>query len=900
MSLAPHPKERTMIRFPVWLSFAAASLACAAMAPCCAFAAGAEAAEADSLRCRRLAMPPVVGGPAVEPQYAPDRKVDILHLALDVTPDFQKHAVRGEMTMTFKPVGKPLDTLRLDAMDLAVESVTCTAKLAGHQVTGKEIVIAFAEPAPPDRETRLAIRYAAQPAKGLYFRTPENGARAADTHLWSQGESIEARHWFPCHDYPNAKFTSEVTCRVPEGMIVLSNGREASATKDPATGLVAVRWVQEKPHVSYLVALVAGYFTALEDRHRDVPLRFYAPPSDAKEAPASFAGTKEAMAFFEREIGVPFPWAQYGQVVVHDFHFGGMENTTLTTLHERTLHRPETETLVTSEPLMAHELAHQWFGDYVTCKDWSHLWLNEGFATYYEHLFAGHRHGRDELLYALCRDARRIVQEPAASARPIVTRRYATPGEQFDHRAYQKGAWVLHMLRGRLGDALFRRCVKTFLDRHPFGTVVTQDLNAVVEELSGRSFDRFFDQWVHHAHHPELEIGYGWDEKAKLARVSVRQAQPVGDRVPIFHFPLALRFKSKSGVVDHRVEVREKEEDFYVPLPGAPEIVRIDPEFALLAQVRFAPPVEMLYAQLADPTDMVGRLIAAERLADRKDAAAIARLKEALQGDAFYGVRIEAAESLRKIHTDDALDALIDSRAQPDARVRNAVAGALAGFYHPRALEALRKVLETERNPGILATALRGLGPYPQAAVRDALRSALAAESYRHRLAEAAADAMRAQDDPAYLAPLREALGRRESAFTSHGFAAGLDALGFLARRERSRDAEREFIAGYLHHKRERFRLAAIAALGALEDPKAIPILESLAAAAKETPSQREAEKALAALRAANKPADHLKDLRQELLDLRKESGRLNRELEDVKKRIEAVTPNKQEQKSDK
>jgi hypothetical protein len=146
----------------------------------------------------------------------------------------------------------------------------------------------------------------------------------------------------------------------------------------------------------------------------------------------------------------------------------------------------------------------------------------------------------------------------------------------------------------------------------------------------------------------------------------------------------------------------------------------------------------------------------------------------------------------------------------------------------------------------------------------------------------------------------QEALGRRESAFTSHGFAAGLDALGFLARRERSRDAEREVIAGYLHHKRERFRLAAIAALGALEDPKAIPILESLASAAKETPSQREAEKALAALRAANKPADHLKDLRQELLDLRKESGRLNRELEDVKKRIEAVTPKGQEQKADK
>ena len=149
--------------------------------------------------------------------------------------------MRGSVTLTFQPVAKPLDELQLDAVDLTVSAVTCSARLAGYQVTEKEIVVTFATPAPVGRETKLTIRYSAQPTEGLYFRTPSNGYPAGDAQVWSQGESMEHRHWFPCYDYPNAKFTSEVTCHVPEGMTVLSNGRQVSETKDPATGLVAVR-----------------------------------------------------------------------------------------------------------------------------------------------------------------------------------------------------------------------------------------------------------------------------------------------------------------------------------------------------------------------------------------------------------------------------------------------------------------------------------------------------------------------------------------------------------------------------------------------------------------------------------------------------------------------------------
>ena len=833
----------------------------------------------------------VTAGTPIENKYAPDRKVDIRHIALDVTPDFQKCTVHGEMTLTFAPIAKPLDELRLDGIDLTVEAVTCPEKLAGYQATDKEIIVTFAAPIPPGRETSVTIRYSAQPVKGLYFRTPATGYPTADMHLWTQGESIEARHWFPCYDYPNAKFTSEITCRVPAGMVVLSNGRKVSETADPATGLVAVRWMQEKPHVNYLLTLVAGHIATLEDKYRNIPLRFYTPASDAPQAALSFAPTKPAMEFYEREIGVPYPWAQYGQVVVRDFTMGGMENTTLTTLTDRTLHTTETENITSSEGLVAHELAHQWFGDLVTCKDWSHVWLNEGFATYYALLFAAQQHGREELLYGLLSSAQGIFEQSTNQPeRAIVFRRYDKPMEQFDYRAYPKGAWVLHMLRSQLGEDLYRRCIKTYLERHAYGTVVTEDLNAVIEELSGRSFDRFFDEWVYHPGMPVLEVTSSWDEKTKLAKVGIRQTQPLNDTTGLFHFPLTLRFKSKAGTVDQHVEIKAKDEDFYIPLPQAPDIVRVDPELTVLAKVNFKESKAMLYAQLADAADVVGRLLAAGQLTEERDLTTIAKLCDALQHDAFYGVRIKASEALRKIHNDDALDALLTALPQTDARVRNAVVGDIAGFFNPRACEALRGVLEHERNPAILATALKGLGPYHQPAIRETLLKFLQRESYHNQLANAAIAAMRAQDDPVFMAPLRTALSQHETAFVSSGFTDALNALGYLARNEKDRDNVREFIAGYLNHKRERFQVAAIAALGALEDPKAIALLETFARATKETPQQEAATKAIADLRMVNKPHDNLKDLRQEMLDLQKELQRQNKELEELKKRVEGTS----------
>jgi aminopeptidase N len=444
------------------------------------------------------------------------------------------------------------------------------------------------------------------------------------------------------------------------------------------------------------------------------------------------------------------------------------------------------------------------------------------------------------------------------------------------------------MLRSQLGEELYRRCIKTYLERHQYDTVVTEDLNAVLEELSGRSYDQFFDQWVYHAHHPELDVSYSWDERGKLAKLSVAQNQKLSDTVLLFRFPLTIGFKTAAGKVERHITVKEKSEDFYFALPEAPKLVRVDPHFTLLAKVKFAVPESMLHEQLTEADDVIGRVLAVEQLSSRKDRATVEKLKALLQKDPFHGVRSEAARALRGIHTDEAFAALKESLDQPDARVRQQVVRALGGHYRDEACAALQLSVEQEKNPDIVAVAARALGAYAKPLVREALLRLLKSESYRNTLADAAIGAIRAQDDPSYLEPLRKALEERQADFTSSGFGAGLETLAHLARNQENKDAVREFLLGQVQHRTRRVQLAAIRALGNLGDPKALAVLETFVAAPKESPEREAADRALAALRAVKKPNDEWRDLRNEVLDLKKANREMRNELEQLKKKVEA------------
>ncbi len=851
-------------------------------------AAIADAAESE-LVIRQTGESQALAPHPASPQrrYAPDRVVHIRHFELDITPNFTNRTIDGQARIQFTPSLNPVTQLKLDAVDLTIQSVTSSEPIQAWQAQDDQVVITFAKPLTPEKVATLTVHYSGQPTKGIYFRTPEMGYKPGDTHLFSQGEAEDSRYWFPLIDAPNEKFSSEVTCRVPEGMTVISNGRLVSTEKDAATGLLVFHWSQEKPHSSYLITLVAGYFQKLEDRYHEVPLTFWTPPSEITQATNSFRDTREIMDFFETEIGVPYPWAKYDQICVNDFVEGGMENTSATTLTDSTLFLDATENIHSSELLVAHEMAHQWFGDLVTCKDWSDIWLNEGFATYYEALFHGHKHGRDALIYELYGNARGILAQ-GDDTNAIVRNNYGDAMSVFGYLAYPKGGWVLHMLRSQLGEDLYRRCIQTYLNRHAYRNVQTEDLRAVIHELSGRSFESFFDQWLYHAHHPELEVSYRWDEATKLAKVSIQQVQTLSPQVLLFDFPLTVRFQGPFGTNDEVVQVKDHDNDFYFPLASAPKSVRIDPDYTLLAKIHFDVSREMLQAYLANTNDLMGRLIAVDKLSTEHDHESVKLLQQTLQNDPFYGVRIEAAQALDTIHSDEALDALIASTNQPDARVRQKVIGQLGSFYRESAYNAIRQSLAQEKNPEVVATAIQGLAPYAMDGVRQTLLHQLTTESYRDRLCGAAIEAMRSQDDPVYLAALLEHLGQRATNLQTHVLSRGIDAVAYLARNEEKKDIVREFVLRFVNDPRESVKLASLTALGTLGDPKALPVLKTFARAAKESRERKRAEEAISTLRSTRKPVDDFKNLREEVLTLQKEGRDLRKELDDLKKKVHA------------
>ncbi|MCC6491453.1 MAG: M1 family metallopeptidase [Pirellulales bacterium] len=822
-------------------------------------------------------------------QYAPVRQVDLLHIKLDVTPDFKKHTVSGTATLRFKPLGEPLGSLRLDGIDLDVREVKGSHAVRDFSTDDQSVTIVFEKAIAVGEEGSVEIAYSAAPVQGFFFRTAEMGLPAGDDHCWTQGEPHEARHWFPSFDYPNERASSEIVLHVPRAMTVVSNGRLVEE-KDEQGDLKAVHWLQEKPHANYLICVVAGYLKKLEGQHGDTPLGFYTQPSKARYAANAFDETAEIMAFFEEEIGVPFPWEKYDQATCADYHWGGMENTTLTTLTQRTILADEVENVRSSRSLNAHEMAHQWFGDYVTCKDWSHLWLNEGFATYYALLYEGRKLGRDDLLYGLYLDAREEIFPAQKDHRPIVYKLYKEPREQFDFRNYPKGSWVLHMLRSLVGEDLYREAIRTYLKQHALGDVVTDDLRQALEELSGRPLDRFFDQWVYHGGLPELKVSYKWLAEEKIAHVAVEQTQETGEEVLMFALETKLRFIVDGKAVDEPIKIDGRRHDFYVKLPAEPEIVRFDPEYTLLARVTFDLADEQLAAQLKNKDDAIGRILACEGLAKQSSAKSVELLKQALNADPFWGVRVEAAAALRKIRTSESIAALAESTDQQDARVRNRVVAEIGDSYDETARKKLLAVVDAEQNPMIAATAIRGLANYRGKATSEAVRKALKSETFNNEPVGAAFSAGGELNDGSLAPAVIETIKSREAELDPRDVAVGMSSLAKVSQKGKRRQAAFEFLAGYLNHPRHTLCASAARALGELKHPEARKLLEALAGDERNEAVAAAAKGALESLDKETQlaPAEVTR-LRSEVRELREAQEKLEKSLEELKGKAKAA-----------
>jgi aminopeptidase N len=678
-------------------------------------------------------------------QFERDRPFLVRHLALDLTLDVEKKSVSGKATVDVARIDPKATQIKFDAIGFELAGVTVDGKTVIAKYDGRTIDVPL--PASTDK-AQIEIRYAATPRRGLYFLEPDEHYPDRPRQVWSQCQEEDARHFLPCHDKPHVKMTTELAVRVPNGWTVLSNGRLVGK-ETPEKGAWFFHWKMTEPHASYLLTLVAGEFAELTATAGAVPLSYLVPKGREADGERTFARTPGMVTHFGALVGVDYPWNKYAQVVVSDFIFGGMENTTATTMYEHILLDERAAIDVTSDDLIAHELAHQWFGDYVTCRDWSEGWLNEGFATYFEHVWREKQLGIDEYFYGLRGDLAAYVTEANGRyRRPIVCHEYDAPLDLFDRHLYEKGGLVLHLLRAELGPDLFWKGVGVYLRRHAFGIVETRDLQRALEEVSGRSLGRIFEQWIYRPGHPEMEVALGWEDG--VLKVATKQTHAATDGVPHhFEVPIVLDVVLEGGATSReRLVMTQRTETFAVPCPVRPKHVVIDPEMQILGEVHAKAPNDMLRAQLAHAATGRGRWLAALALATSDDPPTIAALRKRLEDEKeFWGVRAECASALGQIRARECFEALVHNASTKHPKVRRAVVDALGRFKTTAAAQALKPRALKDESYLVEAEAARALGKTKQPVAFDTLLDLLNRPSWADVVRVGAIDGLAALRD---------------------------------------------------------------------------------------------------------------------------------------------------------
>ncbi len=844
---------------------------------------------AVALTCASLLAAPAALRAADEPLRAPpDRPVDVVRIALDLTVDIEARTLEGTAALELTAL-RPVRRVALDAVDLEVSEVTVSARGGAPERAlfdndGQRLVVELGRELPTGAPIALRVRYRVRdPRAGMHFFGPTPEEPDVPLQAWTQGESTFNRHWFPCVDHPDERQATAITARVRPGMTVISNGELRGVEDDPKSGLKVWRYVQERPHVAYLVTLVVGTFREVKDTWRGKPLGYYVPPEYSEaDARRSFANTKRMLDLFSELTGVEYPWPKYDQVVVEQFIVGGMENTGATSLNERTLHDERAHLDYRSEGLVAHELAHQWFGDLLTCRDWAHIWLNESFATFFDALWHEHDLGPAAYAWEMLGNADRGL--PAGRSRPILDRRYPDPGAMFDGRVYPKGSCVLHMLRAQLGEDAFWRGLKLYVARNADHGVETSDLRRALEEASGRSLARFFYDWVERPGHPKLKVTLARDAERGLVTVTIEQQQ---EGEP-YHFPAELRFRFGDEVETHTLQVTEKLQRFVLPRAEPVTAFRFDPrEAVLLKELEVVKGRELWLAQLRED-DPFGRLRAARALGEDRHPQAVDGLLTALAEDPAWEVRAEVAEALGDVGEERVRDALLARlTAEGEARVRRVVVDALRGRGRDEPTAAALAALLERGDPSyyVESSAIEAYAVAAEAP-RALLEAQLAKPSHGETIRTAAIRGLRRLDDAALVPVFVGLLGKQHPPEVRRAAARALDVAGLPGTPEAVREQAVEALLGLLEGAKRREKRAALDALADLKGAAA-EALEAVERVARLNPEHRvrtAAERAAEAIRSGRPPEVQLGALRDEAAKLRDRT----RALEEAKEQLEA------------
>ncbi len=756
--------------------------------------------------------------PGDRPVERPDLPWRISHLNLDVALDLDSGGVQGSATWTCAPRRPEPGPLVLDAEALEVDSVTLAdGTTAQWNNDGQHLEIQL--PASP---CAVTIQYSATPRRGLHFIRPNEHHPDKPRQVWSQGQDQDHHHWFPCQDHPAVRFTQDVAVTVESGLTVLSNGHEVGRD-DLGDGRTRHRWRFDVPHVTYLLTVVAGELERIELEDAPVGVSVYAlgPADRVDEMRHNLAQTGAMMKFMGEFLGVPYPYEQYAQVCVADFTFGGMENTSATTLTDRTLHAPEAEEDYSSQPLVAHELAHQWFGDLISCRDWNHAWLHEGFATYFDLLWHEHSQGADTFHLMLKTEADGYFQEDSARyRRPIVTQTRNAPIDIFDCHLYNKGSWVVHMLRDQVGETSFRKALGSYLKEHGRGHVETSDLRRALEDASGQDLRWFFDQWTHMGGHPEIRGEADWDAERQEVVLELKQTQTADATTPHFRLFLDVRLAAGDQVHEQRIRMDGAEGKYRLKPGFRPDRLVVDPKSTVLKTMRIKRPPEWIRSQLRDAPEAIARIHATTELAETAHPKAISDLARSLRQDSFRGVREAAAAALGRIRGDAAREALLPGLSDRHPRVRRAVCRALGEFLgDEQAAGGLRRVIEEDKSEYAVAAASEALGKLRVPGAAELLEEVSKRTSHNSAIARGALRGM--------------VFSRQERGIRGAMGVCGPEqpdmvrwtACGALGEAKLLKDEVREHLERGLQDSNFRYRLAAADALKGLGEDKALAAL---------------------------------------------------------------------------
>ncbi len=654
-----------------------------------------------------------------------DRTYDIVHYKAALKIDWKAKQVSGEAFVTLRPLVST-SAIVLDAYWLKVSAVKNAATGADlrHTSTDASLNIDFGRGLRSTDTITVSIRYSATPTAGMYFIEPGPGTNNQPA-IFTYGEGGIHANWLPIYNDNNDKFSTEMIVTVNRPHSVISNGTLLS-TKNNGDGTRTFHWYQSLPHSNYLIALFVGEYTGvpLRPAFGSIPLTAWVHTGQEKQAAEVFGRTPDMVEFFSNRFNFRFPWDKYDQISAFDYAIGAMENTGITGHNDRILRGPgQTEefnpdyenyaTNWTAEALVSHELAHHWFGNNTTCTNLANIWINESFASYLMMLWDERRLGNEALQTHTWFALQSYLKYVNTShvIRPLEYRYFDTRGQIYNSETtYQKGAIVLHMMRWVLGDDAFFQGLGYFQDKHKFSNVESKDLKTAIEESTGRNLQWFFEQWMWGGGHPVFEVTTNYVEALKKAEVTIDQVQPLVKGQGIFRLPVEIRIDAGGASTRQTVWVEEQSETFVFDAASSPDMVSVDGRGALVAEMRQPKTLAELIYQIGHD-DLPGRLWAAQQLTAQypSDPAVIAAFRNLLETHAPWILKAEATLQLRAIQSEEAQSLLLAQLKQSDHRIRKAAVIALGSRYTEVARNALKQVMQTDKNDDVASTALVSL-----------------------------------------------------------------------------------------------------------------------------------------------------------------------------------------------